>query len=312
MNATSPLCDKAVVREIERVASAHFRCRWTSQGFADLRDRASHPAGILRGQPFSLFAKMSLAEDGPGLLAAELDGLELLRRRGRVATPTPVGPGVVELEVGSVLLAEAASERFSHARTEEDWRSIGRALGHLHDVHDERFGLDLFDGYFGPFFQDNRPLGSGSWADFYAERRILPRLESALRSGHLPSEVATAAERLVGRLGSVCGPDPTPSLLHGDAQQNNFMSTDRGVLVIDAAPYFGHPELDLALIDSIDRVPKSVFDAYSEIRPIDPGFAERRELWRVASYLATVEAERGSPFGRRCLRRLIDALRSYR
>lgn len=44
-------------------------------------------------------------------------------------------------------------------------------------------------------------------------------------------------------------PDPVPALLHGDAQQNNFVSTADGAVVIDAAPYFGHPKADLALVD---------------------------------------------------------------
>jgi len=47
---------------------------------------------------------------------------------------------------------------------------------------------------------------------------------------------------------SLCGPEPAPSLLHGDAQQNNFVSTDAGAVIVDSAPYFGHPEVDLALV----------------------------------------------------------------
>ena len=49
-----------------------------------------------------------------------------------VATPTPIGPGVVELEAGSMLLFEAVPERLPHARTPEDWRSIGHTLAALH------------------------------------------------------------------------------------------------------------------------------------------------------------------------------------
>jgi len=50
------------------------------------------------------------------------------------------------------------------------------------------------------------------------------------------------------RLPDLAGPEPRPALLHGDAQQNNFVSTAAGAVVIDAAPYFGHPEADLALV----------------------------------------------------------------
>ena len=260
----------------------------------------------------SVFAKLSLAVDAHGLFAAELDGLTLLRVRAQVATPTPIGPGVVDLEVGSMLLFEAEPERLPDARTSADWRSIGHTLAALHQVHAEQFGLELFDGYFGPLPQDNRPVASGTWVDFYTERRVLPRLRSAVDSGHLPSDVASEVERLVDRMPALCGPEPCPSLLHGDAQLNNFLSGASGAVVIDVAPYFGHPELDLALIDHFETVPTSLFEAYQEILTIDPEFADRRELWRIFSYLATVTVEDQSPFGQRFLRQLIEALHRYR
>jgi fructosamine-3-kinase len=146
-------------------------------------------------------------------------------------------------------------------------------------------------------------------ADFYAERRVLPRLRSAVDSGHVPSDVAFEVERLVDRLPTLCGPEPRLSLLHGGAQLNNFLS---GVSVIDVAPYFGRPELDLALIDQIESVPSSVLEAYQEVLTVDPEFADRRELWRIFSYLAILEVEGESPFGQRFLRHLTEALHRYR
>jgi fructosamine-3-kinase len=312
VSTISPILDRAALREVERAASAHFGLKWTSDGFTDLRDRASHPAGILHGTPRSVFAKLSVAADAHSLFAAELDGLELLRVRAQVPTPTPIGPGVVDIETGSMLLYEAVPERLPGARTLADWRSIGHTLAALHTVHAEQFGLELFDGFFGPLPQDNRPVDSGTWVDFYRERRVLPRLRSAVDSGHLPSDVASLVERLVERMPDLCGPEPSPSLLHGDAQLNNFLSGANGAVVIDAAPYFGHPELDLALIDHFESVPTSVFEAYREILAIDPDFADRRELWRIFSYLATVDVEGESPFGQKLLRRLISALHAYR
>jgi fructosamine-3-kinase len=312
VTAVSPLLDRAAVQEIEQAASAHLGVPWTSDGFTDLRDRASHPTGIFHGRSFSVFAKLSFAADAHRLFAVELDGLQLLRVRAQVATPTPVGSGVVDLEAGSLLLFEAVPERLRDARTPADWRSIGHTLAALHQVHAEQFGLELFDGYFGPLPQDNRRVASGTWADFYAERRVLPRLRSAVDSGHLPSDVASEVERIMGRLPAFCGPDPCPSLFHGDAQLNNFLSGAGGAIVIDAAPYFGHPELDLALIDQFETVPTSVVEAYQEVLTIDPEFADRRELWRMFSYLAIVAVAGESPFGQRFLRHLIEALHNYR
>lgn len=178
--------------------------------------------------------------------------------------------------------------------------------------HADRFGLELFDGFFGPLPQDNRSLASDTWADFYAERRVLPRLRSAVDSGNLPPEVALEIERLVRRLPALCGPEPQPALLHGDAQQNNFLSNVSGAVLIDPAPYFGHPGYDLALVDYFHAVPASLFDAYQEVLTIDPGFDGRRELWRVAGYLAVVAVDGGNAFGLGIVPRLLDALGTYR
>jgi fructosamine-3-kinase len=83
-------------------------------------------------------------------------------------------------------------------------------------------------------------------------------------------------------------------------------------VVIDPAPYFGHPEIDLALLDYFHPVPAEVFDAYREITPIDSGLAQRRELWRVFAYLAVVTVDGDKSFGRRFLARLADAVHAYR
>ena len=79
--------------------------------------------------------------------------------------------------------------------------------------------------------------------------------------------------------------------------------------MIDACPYFGHPEIDLAQVDFFQPVPIDVFAAYRELLPIDPGFADRRELWRLPTYLAVIAV--AGPLGQ-YITRLADATRRYR
>jgi fructosamine-3-kinase len=81
--------------------------------------------------------------------------------------------------------------------------------------------------------------------------------------------------------------------------------------VIDASPYFGHPKVDFAQVDFFQPVPADLLDAYREISPIVPGFADRRELWRLPSYLAVITVAGGQPFSRQHLARLADAVRRY-
>jgi fructosamine-3-kinase len=282
-----------------------------SDAFTDLNDRASHPCGILHGEPFSVFAKLSMGEDAGEMFQAELSGLTLLRERARIATPTPIGSGLLPLDHGFLLLTEGLSERPPQDRTREDWRSIGHTLATLHQVQGTRFGLEDQDGFFGPLPQDNRPVTSSRWVDFYTERRVLPLLRSAVDSGQLPADLAAHLEHLVEQLPSICGPEPQPTLLHGDAQQNNFVSTDRGAVVADVAPYFGHPEIDLALVDYFHPVPNDVFDAYCEITSMDADFSLRRDLWRIFVDLACIVVGT-SPFDRKALARLTNTSRAYR
>jgi fructosamine-3-kinase len=101
---------------------------------------------------------------------------------------------------------------------------------------------------------------------------------------------------------------PEPTLLHGDAQQNNIVITAGGPVLIDASPYFGHPEIDLAMVDIFEPVPDALFAGYRERATIDDGFDGRRELWRVFAYLAVIALDGANPFGRSFVPRLAGAL----
>ena len=107
----------------------------------------------------------------------------------------------------------------------------------------------------------------------------------------MPVALAREVERLAGRLDSVCGPQVDPSLLHGDAHQNNNLSTSEGPVFVDPNVHFGHPELDLVFVDYFNPVPEALFSAYDEMSPTAEDFSDRRELWRMPFYLAMVEGQ---------------------
>jgi fructosamine-3-kinase len=312
-----PLLDPVITRAVERAAAAHLGRAWAWAGFTNLNHRGSHPCGIFTGPPLSVFAKLGGAPDAAERFTAELRGLALIRSRTAVATPAPVAGGVVATDAGTLLLYEALPERGDAAgqagdsRKPGDYAAIGRTLAALHQVRGEAFGLAEFDGFFGPLPQCNRPAGSGRWADFYAERRMLPMLRLAVDSGFLPAGLARETERVTARLPALCGPDPVPALLHGDAQQNNFVSTADGAAVIDVAPYFGHPEADLALVDIFTPADPELLRAYARLAPLDPGFPGRRELWRLHVYLAAIAVGGSTTFGRSFVPRLADAVGRY-
>jgi fructosamine-3-kinase len=82
-------------------------------------------------------------------------------------------------------------------------------------------------------------------------------------------------------------------------------------VVIDACPYFGHPEIDLALLGYFRPVPGAVLKAYREIKTVDQGFSDRIELWRIFAYLAVIAVDGANPFGRQFVSRLAGALSRY-
>lgn len=283
---------------IERLVSEYFGRSWKVTGFTDMKDFASHPAAILSDGSFPVFVKLSEAAHGLDQFEVELAGLQVLSNLAGVLVPALVG--VLALEAGALMVLEAAQ---SVPRTAPHWREMGRTLARIHQIKGERCGLER-QGYFGPLYQDNRPMQG--WLDFYLERRLWPRFMGAIDSGNLPMQSIRQIERLIGRLPGLEIPEVIPSLLHGDAQQNNFICTERGAMVIDPAVYYGNPEVDLAYIDYFQPVPEDFILGYRELLPIEAGFSERRDLWRISGYLAAVQVE-GSPY----LEMLSQAVRKY-
>ena len=283
---------------IEKAVSEHLKRRWAVSEARDMADFACHPSAILSDGAYGVFAKFSDAPDGVDQFEIELAGLRLLSEVPGVLTPTPIG--IIPAAGGSLFVLEAVQivDRAPH-----HWRQIGQTLACIHRVSGDRFGLEA-PGYFGVLPQDNTP--SGDWPAFYAERRLGPGLRLAVDSGNLPAALVRQVEKVISRLPELCGPEVTPALLHGDAQQNNFISTEKGAVVIDPAVYYGNPEMDLAMVDYFQAMPDDVFDAYQEELPIDPGFGERRELWRIWGYLACVTVE-----GAGYLPKLINAVQKY-
>lgn len=296
---TNKLIDESLRSPVEQLVSEYTGHNWKVKEVRDMADFACHPAAILSDGVNSVFAKFSEADNGAEQFEIELAGLRMLSECAGVLIPTPIG--IIQVQDGSILVLEAAQ---AVERGPREWRDIGQTLARIHKVKGDKFGLES-NGYFGPLPQNNAPMSD--WPEFYAERRLRPMLKGAVNSGHMPPDLTRQIEKVISHLPGLCGPGVVPTLLHGDAQQNNFISTEKGAMVIDPAVYFGHPEIDLAYIDYFQPAPEDVFDGYREELSIDPGFPERRALWRIWGYLAAVTVE-----GEGYLERLTKAVKPYK
>jgi len=113
-------------------------------------------------------------------------------------------------------------------------------------------------------------------------QRLGFQLELATRNG-LNADLIDAGYRLAEDLTKFFASyHPRPSLLHGDLWSGNQGADVEGNPVIyDPACYFGDHEADLAMMELFGHPGEGFFASYNEHFPIDPGYAQRRELYNL-------------------------------
>jgi fructosamine-3-kinase len=157
------------------------------------------------------------------------------------------------------------------------WRSLGTALAALHGIRGDRFGWSE-DYAFGPVAIENG--WAEEWPRFWADRRLLTHLQD------LPSALARRVERLAADLPGRLPAQPAPALLHGDLWGGNVLvQGDQVGALIDPACYYGHAEVDLAMLGLFNRPGAEFLAGYGRL---EPGYAERLpiyQLWPVLVHL---------------------------
>jgi fructosamine-3-kinase len=131
------------------------------------------------------------------------------------------------------------------------------------------------------YSQPNEP--AGSWAEFYAERRLRPLARLAAHSGALPEDVLGALERVADRIEQIAGAEEPPARLHGDLWAGNRLVDRAGRnWLIDPAAFGGHREFDLAMMRLFGGFSDRAYDAYAEAYPLTEGWRERVPLHQIA------------------------------
>jgi fructosamine-3-kinase len=203
---------------------------------------------------------------GPGEYATEAAGLEWLREPGELRVPEVIGVGEDFLALEWI-----DSGRLDAAGEEE----LGRGLAGLH-----RAGSGGFGGprrlRIGAIDLSNEP--AGTWAEFYAERRLRPLIAGA----GLSASGRRAVEAVCDRIGELAGPAEPAARLHGDLWSGNVMAGGDGrPWLIDPAAYGGHREVDLAMLRLFGGPGPRFLAAYAEAWPLGAGAEERVGLWQL-------------------------------
>ena len=234
-----------------------------------------------------------------GLYAAEADGLAVLRERGGLRTPDlfGVGPRWLVLEA---LRPYAEAPAF--------WAAAGRAIASLHGVRGQRFGWQD-DGWLGLLPQVNTWCDDGH--EFFAVHRLLRYLREPAAEAGLDRAGRTAVERLCARLPELVPPMP-PVLTHGDLWRCNVVATPDGLpAFIDPAVSWTWAEVDLSMMYCAGGPPVlgRFFEAYQDLRPLQPGWRDRMPVLHLRELLSDL-AHHGTRSS--CLAAIDQVIRPFR
>jgi fructosamine-3-kinase len=229
-----------------------------------------------------------------GFFAAEANGLALLRGNANGLRV----PRVLALQPGNdphYLLLEYIEETGADAGY---CVNFARSLATLHRTAQDHYGLD-HDNFIGKTAQHNAVESDP--IVFYREHRFRFQQRLARTAGLLPKSVDARLDKLWDKLDTLINvAGERPALVHGDLWSGNHFPAGDNACIVDPAVYFGLRESDLAMTEMFGRLPQEFYDAYAEAFPLNPGYAERKQLFNLyhllnhlnlfgGSYLSSVE-----------------------
>ena len=150
------------------------------------------------------------------------------------------------------------------------WAHLGSVLATLHAAHGDRYGWRK-DYAFGPVVIENG--WADDWPRFWGERRLLVNVPFV--GGSLARRLEALAADLSNRLPQ----RPAASLLHGDLWGGNVLASEGRVTgLVDPACYYGHGEVDIAMLMMFDHPSQAFYSAYEKL---EPGAEERLAIYRL-------------------------------
>lgn len=205
--------------------------------------------------------------------AAEAQGLQELHQAGEVRVPAVVGHGRNAQKL--YLILEFIP--FQRPRVTY-WTHLGTALARLHTHTQADFGWAR-DNFIGALPQPNEPLHDG--IAFFVERRLKPQAGRAMYTHLMPRALYDQFEKLYHKLPELL-PTEAPALLHGDLWHGNVLvGPDGYACLIDPAVYYGNREAEIAFTYLFGSFEAPFYEAYQAAFPLQPGFAERIEIYNL-------------------------------
>ena len=231
----------------------------------------------------------------PGMFENEKKGLLKLNASG-VQTPQVI------FERSKDNLAFLALEYIPNGNF-GNWELFGEKLAALHTNKNEFFGLD-YDNYIGSLRQVNKK--ENNWKGFYSNQRLLHLTKFAFDKELLSKADSKKMEELCNKLDTYL-PFAKPSLIHGDLWSGNLIFDGQGKPVfIDPAIYYGHPEMDWAMLSLFGSYPETAIKSYCNIIPLENNYFEREKIYQLYPLLVHLIL-----FGRSYYRDISEILNFY-
>ena len=184
-----------------------------------------------------------------------------------------------------------------------NWELFGEKLAVLHMNKNEFFGLD-YDNYIGSLRQINKK--ENNWKGFYSNQRLLHLTKFAFDKELLSKADSKKMEELCYKLDTYV-PFTEPSLIHGDLWSGNLIFDGQGKPVfIDPAIYYGHPEMDWAMLSLFGSYPETAMKSYCNIIPLENNYFEREKIYQLYPLLVHLIL-----FGRSYYRDISEILNFY-
>ncbi|MBE2896465.1 fructosamine kinase family protein [Pasteurellaceae bacterium HPA106] len=235
-----------------------------------VQDGEQHHAWVIDDGTLPVFVK---ANDRTfrATFRAEADQLEALAATKTVRVPRVYGVGCSENS--SFIVMEYLPLSPISAKNQ---KALGRKLAQLHSHSTtDSYGFD-YDTWLGPVYQPN--AWRKNWSTFFAENRIGWQLqlckEQGIHFGNFENIISAVSFHLAKH-------QPKPALLHGAFYAKNRGVSDDDIVLFDPACYWGDHECDLALNALFESDLDAFYQGYSDICPIDQGYAYRQTIYQL-------------------------------
>lgn len=230
-------------------------------------------AYLLYTQAGRFFCKINHGKTAYDMFLAERAGLDAISGTSAIKAPEVVDCSL--MKTGACLIMDYIEAK---RPSDKNWEALGFGLANLHQCSSVNFGFGR-DNYIGSLPQSN--FEHSSWDSFYLKERLLPQLHLAKKKNLLSENDIPSVNVLEDALIKFFS-KTKPSLLHGDLWSGNYLISSSGTpYLIDPAVYFGHSEVDLAMSNLFGGFGTNFYNAYQEILPKSPGYAERQDLYQL-------------------------------